>query len=243
MPQFNAEKFLDFVYNANEDNANQRGSLLEFAKAVIAKQPELLSDEASWVKRYRTPFKPTVVTPPKASKQYVSKNPLAYIWQCAPSLIFDSEVDELNRCLEQFGITTVPRIRHFLSQTAHESGGGRWKKELASGWDYEGRTDLGNTQPGDGPRFKGAGYIQLTGRYNYQAFANFVKDPLVMQGVNYVADKYPFTSAGFWWRSNKMNELCDRNPTVEQVTRRVNGGYNGLEDRKMYYNRCLDVIK
>jgi predicted chitinase len=140
------------------------------------------------------------------------------------------------------GITSVPRIRHFLSQTAHESGGGRYKKELASGWDYEGRSDLGNTRAGDGPRFKGAGYIQLTGRANYQDFANFIKDPAVMQGVDYVAEHYPFSSAGFWWQNNRMNELCDTNPSVRDVTLRVNGGTNGLEDREMYCQRSLKAI-
>jgi putative chitinase len=138
--------------------------------------------------------------------------------------------------------TTKPRLRHFLSQTAHESGGGRYKKELASGWDYEDRADLGNNQPGDGPRYKGAGYIQLTGRSNYQDFANFIKDPAVMKGVDYVADNYPFSSAGFWWQNNKMNELCDANPSVKKVTLRVNGGTNGLAEREMYYERCLAAI-
>jgi len=63
-----------------------------------------------------------------------------------------------------------------------------------------------------------------------------------MDGVSYVAANYPMTSAGFWWHNNQMNALCDKNPTVEQVTLRVNGGYNGLDDRKMYYNRCCQVI-
>jgi predicted chitinase len=63
-----------------------------------------------------------------------------------------------------------------------------------------------------------------------------------MDGVAYVSSRYPFTSAGFWWRENAMNTLCDKNPTVEQVTLRVNGGYNGLDDRKMYYKRCCNVI-
>ena len=63
-----------------------------------------------------------------------------------------------------------------------------------------------------------------------------------MNGVDYVSEKYPATSAGYFWMVNKMNALCDTNPTVEQVTRRVNGGVNGLADRKMYYARCLEVI-
>jgi putative chitinase len=242
MPKFTADKFIDFVRNRRTDNPNQEAGFLDFAKQVVAKQPELFSDEASWVVKYRTPYAPPPTNTPPAPKQYVSKESLAYVWQCAPSLILDSEVTELNKCLGQFGITTAPRIRHFLSQTAHESGGGRWKKELASGWDYEGRQDLGNTQPGDGPRFKGAGYIQLTGRSNYQDFSDFIKNPQVMQGVNFVADNYPFSSAGFWWYNNSINEFCDKSPTVAQVTRRVNGGFNGLQDRKNYYDRALKAI-
>ena len=81
---------------------------------------------------------------------------------------------DLNRCINKFGITTKARLRHFISQTSHESGLGKWTQELGDASycaQYEGRTDLGNTQPGDGCRFKGAGYIQLTGRYNYQKFA------------------------------------------------------------------------
>lgn len=182
---------------------------------------------------------------PKENKViYVTKSQLAYVWDCKESLIKDQEIVELNDCLRTFEITTKPRIRHFISQCAHESGGGKWMKELASGQAYEGRTDLGNTQKGDGPKFKGVGYIQLTGRYNYQQFSNFIKDPKVMDGVDYVAEKYPFTSAGFWWRNNKMNEMCDSGATCRQVSARVNGRdpANGLADREKYYKRCVDVI-
>ena len=178
------------------------------------------------------------------NKEYVNKQQLAGIWNCAESLIGDDEVLELNRCLEKYSITTTLRIRHFLSQTAHESGGGKWKKELSDGWYLEGRTDIGNTEPGDGPKYKGAGYIQLTGRYNYQKFSDYIgNDTQIMEcGVDHVAEVYPFISAGFWWTNNNMNSLCDTNPSVEQVTLRVNGGYNGLEDRKYYYGRCERYI-
>jgi len=152
------------------------------------------------------------------------------------------QLQDLNACLDRFAINTSPRMRHFLSQIGHESGGLRWLKELASGVDYEFRSDLGNTQPGDGPRFKGAGVIQLTGRANYQAFADFMKDPKIMQGVDYVASTYPFTSAGFWWHNNRMNALCDRGATVEQITRRVNGGTNGLSDRIEWYKIVCQVF-
>ncbi|MGT2866332.1 LysM peptidoglycan-binding domain-containing protein [Streptococcus fryi] len=159
------------------------------------------------------------------------------------TVVNTSMINDLNNCLRRYNITTLSRIRHFISQCSHESGGGKWTMELASGEAYNGRSDLGNTYPGDGPKYKGGGYIQLTGRYNYTQFANAIGDQrIVNEGVSYVASHYPWTSAGFWWHKNGMNSLCDTNPTVEQVTRRVNGGYNGLADRKYWYGRCVAVI-
>lgn len=192
-----------------------------------------LDDESEWVKIYRTQ---------NQSNNLVSKTQLAYIWGCSDNLIKDIEVVELNRGLSLFQINTVPRIRHFLSQISHESGGGRWKEELASGQDYEGRRDLGNTQPGDGPKYKGAGYIQITGRANYQAFANYIKDPKVMNGSTYVAENYPVTSAGYFWMKNNLNSLIDSGATVKDVTKVINGGLNGLVDREKYFKRCCEVI-
>lgn len=173
---------------------------------------------------------------------YVTKSQLAHVWNVKENSISDAIIIDLNKCLNTFQITTPGRIRHFLSQCAHESGGGKWTKELSNGEYLEGRLDLGNTQKGDGRKYKGSGYIQLTGRANYQKFSNFIKDPKVMNGVDYVAANYPFTSAGYFWMSNKLNELCDKNPTVEQVTRVVNGGLRGIEERKNYYKRTLQII-
>lgn len=153
-----------------------------------------------------------------------------------------STINDLNNCLSKFGITSHAALRHFMSQCAHESGLGLYTKEIASGEAYNGRSDLGNTQPGDGPRYKGGGYIQLTGRYNYQALANYLGDQNVMQGVDYVATHYPWTSAGFWWYQNGMNSFCNNGATVEQVTRRVNGGYNGLESRRAFYNKACGIF-
>lgn len=156
--------------------------------------------------------------------------------------IYDAELKDLNACLNRYQIKTPARMRHFLSQIAHESGGLRWIKELDDGDYLEGREDLGNTQLGDGPKYKGAGVIQLTGRANYQVFSRAIGDPRVMEGCDYVATTYPFTSAGFWWQNNNMNSLCDAGASVEQVTKRVNGGYKGLCERQAYYNKACQVI-
>lgn len=156
-----------------------------------------------------------------------------------------AQLADLNACLERFSINTAQRIRHFLAQVGHESGGLRWMLELATGDAYEGRQDLGNTQAGDGRRFKGAGAIQLTGRYNYQRFADFIKDQRVMEGCGYVSTVYPFTSAGFWWHLNGINALVDQGATCRQISARVNGRdpANGLADRESYFLRAVAHIQ
>lgn len=173
-------------------------------------------------------------------KQLISKATAEHIFGTE---IRPAELEDLNKCLATFEINTPQRKRHFMAQIAHESGGLRWLKELASGDDYEWRDDLGNNQAGDGRKYKGSGSLQLTGRANYQALSDFLKDPRVMEGCDYVAENLAFTSAGFWWRNNNMNALCDRPyVTVEMITRRLNGGINGLDDRIHYYQKACEVI-
>ena len=156
----------------------------------------------------------------------------------------DYNINDLNNCLKKFEINTPKRICHFISQCSHESACGRYKCELADGSKYENRKNLGNVNKGDGPKFKGGGYIQLTGRSNYQKFADFMNDQNIMNGHKYVAENYPWSSAGFWWYNNKMNNLCDKDDcTVKAVTKKVNGGYNGLEEREGYYKLAIEIFK
>lgn len=179
--------------------------------------------------------------PPKPT-QLVSSAQARAVFLVEPSTL---QMTDLNACLQRFQINTAPRIRHFLAQVGHESGGLRWMMELASGDAYEGRRDLGNSQRGDGPRFKGAGAIQLTGRYNYQRLADYLRDQRVMEGAPYVAVRYPFTSAGFWWHLNDMNAYVDQGASCRQVSARVNGRdpANGLADREAYFSRALQAIR
>jgi predicted chitinase len=185
------------------------------------------------------PAEPTSVAP-----LLISAATLAHIWGCKPEQIKPSEITELNAGITRFGITSKPNVRHFLAQTAHESGGGRWMEELASGTAYEGRYDLGNVFPGDGVLFKGAGYLQLTGRVNYTLFSQAVNDPQVIElGCPYVAKNYPITSAAWWWKVvGQLIRLCDTGSTVKEVTLVVNGGTNGLREREALYRKTFDVI-
>ena len=131
-------------------------------------------------------------------------------------------------------IDTPLRVAHFLAQVGHESGELRYCEELASGDAYEGRKDLGNTQPGDGRRFKGRGLIQLTGRSNYTAYSK-------ARGIDYTTDagaklvaSDPETAvdvACWFWTTHNLNQWADQDD-VTTVTKRINGGLNGFDDRK-----------
>jgi predicted chitinase len=164
--------------------------------------------------------------------------------------VSDSFLIELKRGILLYEINgTRNRLCHFLAQCAHESARFRYTLELASGEAYEGRADLGNTQPGDGSHFKGAGWIQLTGRKNYTAFSKAVDDAKVITGgARYVAKNYPTASAGFWWKMNRVNDKIDQGYTAQNVSRLVNRGNassstpaNGEEERVAYHKRALEI--
>ena len=176
-------------------------------------------------------------SPQRKPRELVSMAQAKAVFMREPT---SAQLADLNACLERFSINTNFRICHFLAQVGHESGGLRWLMELATGDNYEGRGDLGNVQPGDGRRFKGAGAIQLTGRFNYQRFADFIKDQRIMEGCAYVAATYPFTSAGFWWQLNGINQLIDHGYSCRQISARINGSdpANGLADREAYFTRA-----
>lgn len=134
--------------------------------------------------------------------------------------------------LRTYGIFDTPlRLAHFMAQVAHESGGFRYMEEIASGQAYEGRADLGNNQPGDGRKFKGRGPIQLTGRANYRSYGRAL-------GMDF--ESYPeivaFPSIGLlagclYWDRNDLNVRADADDLLG-ITKRINGGTNGLDDRR-----------
>ncbi|AZG13864.1 glycoside hydrolase family 19 protein [Cupriavidus pauculus] len=145
----------------------------------------------------------------------------------------------------EYGIDSPARQAAWLAQIGHESGGFIYTREL---WGptpaqlrYEGRADLGNTQPGDGKRFMGRGLIQITGRANYRSCGaalgvDLEANPTLLQG-----DALAARSAGWYWRSWGLNALADAGDFAA-LTRRINGGLNGLDDRKERWNRARRAL-
>ena len=132
------------------------------------------------------------------------------------------------------GINTPLRMAHFLAQIAHESAEFRYSEEIADGEAYEGRADLGNSRPGDGKRFKGRGLIQLTGRFNYKKYGEARDKDYTTEANARLLATDPDTAVDvscWFWVENGLNKFADRDD-IMAVTRVINGGYNGLEERK-----------
>jgi putative chitinase len=117
-------------------------------------------------------------------------------------------LSHFNKYMSQFGITTDKQIAAFFAQIGTESGQLKYAKEIASGSAYEGRKDLGNTQPGDGVRFKGRGLIQITGRSNYEKAskalgADFINQPELLE-----QPEWAVKSACWWWANAGLNKIA-----------------------------------
>ena len=158
----------------------------------------------------------------------------------------------LQRACEIFAINTPARLAAFLSQIGHESGRLQFSREI---WGptpaqvrYEGRKDLGNTQPGDGRRFAGRGLIQTTGRANYAAtrdgLRKFVPDvpdfeanPILLEQSQWAA-----LSAAWYWHNKGLNALADVGD-FRRITVRINGGTNGMADRLALWAKAKDALE
>jgi putative chitinase len=155
--------------------------------------------------------------------------------------IIDAVGPVLEATLTEYAMNADIRAAHFLAQTCHESAGFRTTEEFASGSAYEGRKDLGNTQPGDGPRYKGRGLIQLTGRANYVEYGEALGLGLVDHPETAADPVISLRIACEFWKRRGLNQVADRND-IETITRRINGGLNGLDDRKAYLAKAKAAL-
>lgn len=146
-------------------------------------------------------------------------------------------VPHLKKYCREYKINTPVRFAAFLAQIAYESGCFRYTEEIASGAAYEGRLDLGNTQSGDGTRFKGRGLIQLTGRYNYTRLTedtgiDFLTCPSLLS-----TPEYAVLSACWYWGTRGLNSVADSGDFL-LLTKLINGGHNGYADRDYFHRKC-----
>jgi putative chitinase len=181
---------------------------------------------------------------------------------------------QLPLAIEKFNITNKLRLAHFLSQCAHESGSFKLVKEnlnysekalkrvfskyfkTVSASDYArnpekigarvygGRMGNGSESTGEGYKYRGRGFIQLTGKNNYTKFSKFIGEDCV-SNPDLVSDKYPLASAAFYFDSNNVWRHCDLGAdeaAIKKVTRAVNGGYHGIEDRRSKFHKVWEAL-
>jgi putative chitinase len=163
------------------------------------------------------------------------------VWADRQAKIIAEVGEVLRPTLESYDITTRLRIAHFLGQTCEESAGFRTTEEFASGRAYEGRKDLGNTQPGDGPRYKGRGLLQLIGRANYREYGQALGIDLEADPTLAAQPSVSLKIACEYWKRRNINAACDDDDLL-RVTRAVSGGLNGLPDRRGFTSKAKEAV-
>ena len=143
--------------------------------------------------------------------------------------------------LDIYDINTKLRIAHFMGQVTHECAGFQTTEEFASGAAYEGRADLGNINKGDGKRYKGRGLIQLTGRSNYRSIGKKLNLPLENNPELAAETVISLRIACEYWKSRNINAAADRDDLIKS-SKLVNGGLNGLEDRRKYLKKAKATL-
>ncbi len=229
-----------------KDQKHQRLAINSLYAALPA---ELRSDDSEWVEQFRNPPQPE----PGSVKGPVNPALMEKLTGHPTSSFDKAFCDDFNAMLKTTKFDTdLTAFKMLMAQCMHETcnfvymrecGGKAYFIDL-----YEWRADLGNNVEGDSWRFSGCGAIQCTGRANFQASYDYmhanmgIDDPRVMaEGTDYTADVYPFSICIGWLLNNNYLEVC-KSGDVEYATRILNGGYNGLDDRRAKLQICDNVI-
>jgi predicted chitinase len=188
---------------------------------------------------------PVDVTPRKWSA--FTERQLSTMLRHAPATRVRTYLPFLNASLEQAQVTSARRAAMYLAQLAHESVEFRWMQEVDDGSAYEPLVNpklaakLGNTENGDGRKYNGRGAIQLTGKSNYRDCGQALGIDLLNRPELASAPENCFRVAAWFWRKHNLGPMSDSG-SVEQVTRVINGGLNGLAQRLFYYESALEAL-
>lgn len=164
---------------------------------------------------------------------------LAEVMGNVPGVNYEALTGPFNQAMLEADVTTPLRAAHWCAQLGHESGGLKWLTEIADGSAYDGRTDIGNIYPGDGPRFRGRSPIQITGRSNYTSLSAWAFDKGLVPTKTFFVDQpeqlatpaYTFLGPVWYWTvARDLNPYADRDD-ANGLTYKINGGYRGLDDR------------
>ena len=216
-----------------------RGKQSEDPKKILKKQPEDVTNEQPYSELKPPKSEDSVSSSSSSSGSSPVSTPLTPIVTSKKSTPGGQYGESsLLAAMSRAGIVDPTERAMFLAQMAHESGNFRYDEEIASGQAYEGRSDLGNTQPGDGVRYKGRGYIQLTGRANYRDYGNRLgvdleNNPDLAKDPNIAAD----IAIAYW--KERVDRNAARAGDVRTVTRNINGGLNGLADRQNKFDKYM----
>jgi len=204
----------------------------------------LLQDSSHWVEKFRE-GPPT----PEPVEGRVTPELMEALTGHPAESFNAAFCNDFNAMLQETGFDQhTDAFRMLMANLMHESCNFVYMKEIDPGHYLEGRTDLGNTQPGDGPKFRGCGPLQVTGRVHHTAFSDWLKskginEPNILNiGTDWTADHYPFQIAISWITNNGLLNVC-LNQGFEACCVRINGGYNGYDDRVAKYEICKRVIQ
>jgi len=232
MARLTLDQFVNF-FKYYEGASHQQTAVGELWKAMPV---TLLEEDTAWVVTYRNPIKEEQVD------GIVTADMLSQL-SGHPASSYDANfVGDCNRLFRDTGFDKhLDAMQMLMANMLHETCNFVYMKEIANGVAYNNRADLGNG-PDDGPKYKGAGVLQLTGKFNYQQLADDINDQKVMQGVDYVSTTYPFTSARVWIEKNNLLGVC-LNQGFDACCTTINGGWNGIEDRRVKYALCQREMK
>tara|TARA_A200000113_G_scaffold86450_1_gene77131 strand:+ start:531 stop:1262 length:732 start_codon:yes stop_codon:yes gene_type:complete len=240
--EFKPGKLLDFFKYFNSQNKNHIEAIRQLQEEVEALDPALMADGASWVSLYRG-------TNTQSLRGYFTPYLLQQLTGYDHYLFDEIFISDLNELMHWTGFDQhLTAMQMLMANLMHESANFKFMTEIDPGHYLEGRTDIGNKFKGDGPKFRGCGPLQVTGRAAFEAFEDWlfktkgIKDRSITDlGTEYVANKYPFLIAISWIERNDLLNIC-LNRGFDACCVRINGGWNGYPDRLAKFQTCKQYM-